>query len=144
MEVDYSAMLLPKQSWKNKQSCTGATNKRRKKKIKLKKGPKHRKIKSILQDDKDKRCFLCMLLDGDYDEKKTEEHHVIYGEGKRALSDEYGLRVRLCPDHHRTDTEMAVHNNQELAERLMAIAQERFMQVFPDKDWMEIIQKNYL
>lgn len=38
----------------------------------------------------------------------------------------------------------AVHNNHENAELLMKEAQERFEDVFPDLNWMEIFGKNYL
>ncbi len=132
MSIDYGAMAFPKQSWmKNK------------KKVKLKKGPKHRKGKSILQDKHDKRCYLCMLLDGDYREKVTEEHHVIGGDGRRQLSDTYGLTVRLCVHHHRIGP-AAVQNNKENADLLKRIAQERFMEEYPDEDWMKIFEKNYI
>lgn len=129
--MDYSAMLLPKQSWTKKG------------KAKLKKTPKHKRRKSILQNDKDNRCFLCMLLNGDYSTKDTEEHHVIYGSGRRKISEEYGLRVRLCPEHHRTEEEGA-HNNSENAVLMKQIAQRRFMEEYPDEDWMQVVGKNYL
>lgn len=59
------------------------------------------------------------------------------------LSDWYGLRVNLCLRHHREGPE-AVHNNKENAEILMKMAQQVFMEEFPELDWMEIVGKNYL
>ena len=141
--MDVSAMMFPKESWKQKEQVAPVQRKR-KKKIKLKKGPKHRKVKSIMQDERDKRCYLCMLLDGDYKEKVTQEHHVIFGSGRRELSNLYGLTVRLCVDKHHEEGPAAVHNNQEIAELLKQKAQERFQEVYPDKDWMEVIGRNYL
>lgn len=140
MGIDYDAMLLPKKSWK-KESCTGATKKR---KTKFKNGPKHRKVKSIMQDEHDKRCYLCMLLDGDFGEKKTQEHHVIFGSGRRELSNEFGLTVRLCVDKHHEYGPESVHENQDIAELLKSKAQERFMEVYPNVDWMKVIKRNYL
>lgn len=142
MSIDYSAMMFPKESWKKKEKVAPVQRKR-KKKLKLKKGPKHRKVKSIMQDEHDKRCYLCMLLDGDYSEKITEEHHVVLGSGRRPISDEYGLTVRLCIGKHHRIGPAAVHNNQEMAELLKVKAQERFEEVYPDKDWMEVIKRNY-
>ncbi len=128
MEIDYSAMAFPKSSWK---------------KQKQKKRKKYRKIPSILQDKDDKRCYLCMLLDGNYKEHTyTEEHHVIFGDNKW-VSDAYGLRVNLCVEHHRTSRE-AVHNNHENAERLMKLAQQEFTKKYPEEDWMKLVGKNYL
>lgn len=143
MSIDYSAMAFPKASWKQKEEVAPVQRKK-KKKIKLKKGPKHRKRKSIMQDEHDNRCFLCMLLHGDYKEKVTQEHHVVFGSGRRQLSTEYGLTVRLCVDEHHEVGPESVHNNQEIAELLKRIAQERFMEAYPDEDWMEVIRRNYL
>jgi len=66
---------------------------------KKKRKPKHRE--SILQD-KDGRCFLCMLLDNNnFYYPDIEEHHVFEGPD-RPISTEEGLTVYLCPRHHRT------------------------------------------
>ena len=43
-----------------------------------KKRKKHKK--SIMQPKGDRRCYLCMLLDGDFTCKPyLEEHHVLFG-----------------------------------------------------------------
>ncbi len=132
-------MKFPKASWTNTKGKKRQQSK--KKPIKLTKG--YPKVKSIMQEKSDKRCYLCMLLDGDYREHAyTEEHHVLFG-NQHKLSDWYGLRVNLCLNHHRIGSE-AVHNNQKNAEILKAKAQERFMEVYPKKDWMEIVGKDYL
>ena len=47
---------------------------------------------------------MCALLNGDYSTKQTEEHHVVFGAGQRQLSEEYGLKVYLCREHHRGRT----------------------------------------
>jgi len=133
--INYSAMAFPKESWKKPI---------RKKRIRYKNGPKHTKGKSIMQDRDDNRCYLCMLLDGDYTEKVTQEHHVIFGSGRRRLADKYGLTVRLCIEKHHETGIYAVHQNKEMADLLKQKAQEAFKEAYPDLDWMEIIKRNYL
>lgn len=76
---------------------------------------KHRK--SILQLKEDRRCYLCALEGNLQEQSYLEEHHVMFGEGLRQLSEEYGLKVNLCTRHHRTGKE-AVHNNKENADKL--------------------------
>lgn len=98
-------------------------------------------MKSIMQE-KTGQCYLCMKLHDDYSVKQVQEHHVIFGQGKRKLSEKYGLKVYLCLYHHTAGPE-AVHQNAELAGMLKARAQRRFKESFPDLDWMQIFQKNY-
>lgn len=153
MSIDYSDMKFAKPVWKKKEPKKPKWQQRQKKPLKSKvaavqrkkrsKRKKHRKVPSIMQSKDDRRCYLCMLLEHDYREHSyLEEHHVLFGNTKW-VSDEYGLRVNLCLDHRRTSA-AAVHNNQENAEILMRIAQEKFIERYPDKDWMEIVGKNYL
>ena len=80
MSIDYSDMAFPK------------TGKKKKRKI-------HKK--SILNSQKG-ICYLCARLNGDYSVKQTEEHHILFGAGQRAISEENGLKVDLCIEHHRT------------------------------------------
>ena len=54
---------------------------------------------------------------------------MIFGTANRRLSERYGLKVYLCPDHHRTGT-MAVHRNAEVAEILIKAAQIAFMKKY--------------
>ena len=88
MSIDYSDMAFPK------------TGKKKKRKI-------HKK--SILNSQKG-ICYLCARLNGDYSVKQTEEHHILFGAGQRAISEENGLKVDLCIEHHRTG-QQAVHNS---------------------------------
>lgn len=68
MSIDYSDMAFPKP--------------RKKKKRKIHK-------KSILNSQKG-ICYLCARLNGDYSVKQTEEHHILFGAGQRAISEEKG------------------------------------------------------
>lgn len=97
---------------------------------------------SIMQQ-KDGCCYLCMLLHFDYGPKAIEEHHVSFGTANRALSEKYGLKVYLCPEHHRTGKESA-HMNHDIARLLQQEAQEKFELYNPDLSFLEIFGINYL
>ena len=91
-------------------------------------------MKSILQEDPE-YWFIC----GRYG---TEIHHVFYGTANRKLSDKYGMVIGLCYNHHRGNK--GVHHNRELDLRLKRMAQERFIQVYPEQDFLAIFGRNYL
>lgn len=103
-----------------------------------------KKTKSIMQDKESGQCYLCRLLHKDYGIKRIrEEHHVMGGVANRRLSEKYGLKVYLDPDHHRNGPE-AVHKNAEVANLLKKEAQKTFMRTYPELDFREIFGKNYL
>ena len=121
MSIDYSDMAFPKPV--------------RKKKI------KHHKA-TILKSRKGV-CYLCARLNGDYRTKVTEEHHILYGSGRRTRSEETGLKVYLCIDHHR-EGQQAVHNCRETRELLCRLAQEEYEQTHSHAEWMELAGKHSL
>lgn len=103
-----------------------------------------RKIKSIMQDREAGQCYLCRLLHGDYSIKPVrQEHHVMGGTANRRLSEKYGLKVWLDPDHHLYGPE-AVHKNAEVAEILHREAQRAFERNYPDLDFYTIFRRKYL
>lgn len=99
--------------------------------------------KSIMHDKESGYCYLCALLNNDYTYKPREEHHVVFGSGQRESSEKYGLKVYLCPEHHRGGP-YAPHNNKEIREMLCKIARERFEEEYTDLEWEEIFMKKYL
>lgn len=99
-------------------------------------------MRSIIQPTKD-YCFLCSLLEADGSRKDLEEHHVIYGRANRQLSEKYGLKIYLCREHHRIG-QQSVHINPEIRHMTEAIAQKKFMEVYPNEDFVKIFGKNYL
>lgn len=110
-------------------------------KIKTKKKRKHHSP-SILQD-KDHTCYLCILLDGNHKlHRQLHEHH-IFGGPNRIHSEENGLKVYLCPDHHLTG-KFAVHNCKETMELLHKIGQREFEKTHSREEFMEIFGRNYL
>lgn len=98
--------------------------------------------KSIMHQ-KDGTCYLCMKLNMDYDDHKvTEEHHAVFGWANRDLAERYGLKVYLCPYHHRTSKE-AVHKNYKNAKFLQEKAQTAFENAYPNLSFREIFGKNF-
>ena len=102
-------------------------------------------MRSIIHYKGSRTCFLCVLNHYDYTEKTVlEEHHIFGGNPNRRLSEKYGLKVYLCPEHHRTSTE-AVHRpdrnwNQRM---LQIIGQKYFEEAHPELDFVKLFGKNY-
>lgn len=93
--------------------------------------------KSILATQKG-RCYLC----GRY--TNTEVHHVFEGTANKKISEEYGIKVDLCPDCHR-DGPHAVHRDQEVMEKLHKLGQEAFEEKGGSREeFMEIFGRNWL
>lgn len=109
-------------------------------KQKKRKKRKHH-AKSIIQRAEDRqRCYLCMLRNGDYEERRyLETHHVLFGQGRRDKSEADGLTVRLCSEHH-----YEVHHNAASRHRLCAIAQREYERTHTREEWMSRYKKNYL
>lgn len=99
--------------------------------------------KSILQAKELRCCYLCMK-EGDYSTKSILHEHHIFGGPNRTLSEQYGLKVYLCPEHHEF-APYAVHsdpkgkNNRYLQEQ----GQKAFEKKYPDLSFREIFGKNY-
>ena len=101
-------------------------------------------MKSILHDKKERTCFLCMWLHGDYSWKDVlHEHHVFFGWANRRLSEKHGLKVYLCLNHHEIGKE-AVHVNAKINKMLQAYAQRKFEEKWPNKDFISIFGRNYI
>ena len=69
-------------------------------------------MRSIIQDERS--CLICGNPD-------TEEHHVFFGTANRRLSEKWGLKVYLCPEHHRGYR--GVHHNRHFDKMLKREAQ---------------------
>ena len=98
---------------------------------------------SIMQDNEDNRCYLCMDLNKDFTFKYTEEHHCIYGMANRAISERLGLKVKLCLEHHRIGKE-AVHNNVNNSLILKKAAQRKYEEDHSRAEWMAEMERNWL
>ena len=60
----------------------------------------------------------------------------------RQKSEELGLKVYLCVEHHRTGLE-AVHRNIEISRVLQQKAQQTYEQTHSHAEWMQEIGRNY-
>lgn len=107
-------------------------------------------MKSIIQDKKDRQCYICKNFLGDHSEKRDlEEHHIFEGVANRKLSEKYGLKVYLCRHHHTGDingSRDAVHSkgDNDFDLKLKQIAQVAFEQDHSRKDFMRAFGRNYL
>ena len=100
--------------------------------------------KSIIQDYSKRQCYLCGYLLGVWDENipNLEEHHIMMGKWRKK-SEHYGLKVLLCPAHHRTSSE-AVHVNAENEMFLKIVAQHAFELKHSHEEWMKEFGKNFM
>lgn len=98
---------------------------------------------SILPEYGENICFLCALLYGDESQKKLlHTHHIFGGSANRKLSEQYGLTVRLCPEHHEYGSD-AVHKNARTARILKEAGQEAFERRYPELNFREIFGRSY-
>lgn len=99
---------------------------------------------SIIQP-KDGGCYLCELLHNDYEIKQTEEHHVFFGRGQRAISEAYGFKVYLCQAHHQHDGgPEAVHRNHETCRLIQRDVQRAYEKTHSREEFIKLIGRNYL
>lgn len=91
---------------------------------------------SIIVEDL-KHCLVCGTS------FNIHIHHCIYGSANRKKSEKYGLIVPLCAKHHNMSNE-GVHFNKELDMKLKQLAQKRFMEIYPNENFLDIFKRNYL
>lgn len=92
-------------------------------------------IKSIIVDDMD-HCLVCGRA-------YPEIHHCIFGTSNRKKSDQYGLIVPLCADHHRGDS--GPHKNRSFDLYLKRAAQIAFELHYGNRDdFIKEFGKSYL
>lgn len=94
---------------------------------------------SIMHDGE--ACYLCGRNGcGD----PLDWHHV-FGGANRKLSEQYGLKVRLCHNRCHEHGKNAVHVNKEVKERLQAEGQQAWEAAYGDRDEFRVIfGKNYI
>lgn len=93
------------------------------------------KTESIIVDCMDS-CFVC-------GSPHTEVHHIIYGTANRKLSDQYGLVIPLCHEHHRGQT--GIHFNKEFDLAMKELAQRKFEERYGNREsFRTIFGKSFL
>lgn len=80
-------------------------------------------------------CIIC-------GKPHPHKHHV-FGASNRKWSEKYGLTVPLCYEHH-NGSDAGVHFDKCLDLTLKKMAQARFTETYPDKDFRTIFGRNYL
>ena len=92
---------------------------------------------SIIVDDMHK-CLVCNTT------QNIHIHEVFFGRnGNRDLSIEYGCCVPLCAWHHNGSND-GVHYNKHLDTKLKKFAQKKFIEHYPELNFVKIFGKNYL
>ena len=81
-------------------------------------------MKSRIQDEK--KCYVCGRCD------QLHDHHIFFGSANRKKSEEYGLKVWLCYEHHTGKN--GVHFNKELDNKLKRLAQTYFEENLGDRE----------
>ena len=94
-----------------------------------------KKFKSIITSNAE-RCFLCGRSTW------IEIHHIFSG-CYRKKSTLYGLVVPLCHFCH-NEPPNGVHFNRANMDKLRAIGQKKFQEVYPELNFIKIFGRNYL
>ena len=98
---------------------------------------------SVLHSKGSRTCYLCVMLHDNWNEHRILDEHHVFGGPNRKNSEEYGLKVYLCHNHHIYGPE-AVHNNAEIRHELQRIAQREFEKRYGHAKFMEVFGRNYL
>lgn len=91
--------------------------------------------KSILQSDKE--CYLCRKRYNLRTTRGLEEHHILFGRGRRELSERYGLKVWLCHNHH-NEPPLGVHFDPTARRELEQAAQFAFDELHGPGSFAEV------
>ena len=95
-----------------------------------------KKSKNPIPTENDK-CIICR-------KPYAMTHEIMFGNPNAALSQQYGLTVRLCRLHHQ-DQKEGVHHNVSLDLKLKRQAQLMFQTNYPELDFCKVFQcKDYI
>lgn len=100
--------------------------------------------KSIIQEDRE-HCFICGR-NAHTDYFGLEEHHVFEGNGRRQISEKYGLKVYICGDRCHRNGKDSIHKNAKVDRAVKQIVQRRAMQYYgwTTEEFIEKFRKNYI
>ena len=84
-----------------------------------------------------------MLLDGNHKKHLLLDEHHIFGGPNRIHSEEAGLKVWLCLDHH-TMGPLAVHRCPDTMRLMHRIGQREYEKTHSRQQFIEIFGKSYL
>lgn len=104
---------------------------------------KRKRHKASILHEKDGTCYLCMELLGNYTVYPVvHEHHIFDGPNK-PLSEEDGLKVYLCVNHHIMNKE-AVHENIDYMRFLQQEGQRAYERDHTRQEFMDKYGRNFL
>lgn len=92
-------------------------------------------MKSIISNEK--QCLICGST------YNLHRHHIFGGVANRKLSEQYGCWCYLCARHHNMSND-GVHFSKSLDTNLKQFGQQKFIEAYPELDFMKIFGKNYL
>ena len=98
---------------------------------------------SILHDKSSRTCYLCVALHDNWNEHRILDEHHVFGGPNRTNSEENGLKVYLCHNHHIYGPE-AVHNNARIRHEMQRMAQREFEKRYGHAKFMEVFGRNFL
>ena len=98
-------------------------------------------MKSVIQQEKE--CYICRNLYGFENTNNLQEHHILFGTANRSKSEEYGLKVWLCVEHH-TAGEWAVHKCRDRDIYLKKIAQRKFEETHTREEFIRTFGKSFI
>lgn len=104
---------------------------------------KKKKHKASILQEKDGRCYLCMAMNDDYRIHPVVHDHHIFNGPNRAISEELGLKVWLCPEHH-VIGKAAVHNNSENMKLLKRKGQLEYEKDHTREEFIKRFGRSYL
>ena len=95
-------------------------------------------MKSILQSKKE--CYIC------FSTNNLEVHHCFFGSANRKLSEQDGLKVWLCYEHHRGTNGVHGKNGSELNIKLKQIAEKKWIDTYNKSinEFIKIYGRNFL
>ena len=86
-------------------------------------------MKSIISNEK-----ICLVCSTPY---ALHKHHIYEGTGRRSQSEKYGCWCYLCGVHHNLSN-AGVHFNKKLDLELKQMTQKKFMEVYPEIDFIKL------
>lgn len=93
-------------------------------------------MKSIIQHER--QCLVC----GSWN---IEDHHIFFGVSKRKLSEKYGLKVWLCPTHHRGHQGVHGRDGHKLDIEIKQLGQKSFEYHYGTREeFIKIFGRSYL
>lgn len=110
---------------------------------KEKKKPRRMRHPDSIIQKKNKRCYLCQLVDNNYSEHRYIERHHIYDGPNRKVSEENGFVVYLCVKHHR-EGPAAVHNNSAMNRMIQKACQRVYERSHSREEFMALIGRSYI